>query len=155
MPNFDDILDKTMDSVERPPLAPLGEYVFQVTKLPEPMRDLDSPKGSWKVLEFPMQAVRPTESVDPDLFAVYGEAKNIRVRNSFMFDKNDEAASAQTEFRLKTFLQDHLGLPASMTLKEAINASVNKQCIGTLRYRADGNNAEVQYHDLGKTAPLA
>lgn len=153
MPNFDDILDKTLESVERPPLAPIGEYIFQVTKLPEP-RDLDSPKGSWKVVEFPMQAVRPTDSVDPDMMAAYGEAKNIRVRNTFMFDKNDEAASAQTEFRLKTFLQDHLGIPSNMSLKEALNASVNKQCIGTLRYRADANSPDIQYHDLGKTAPL-
>lgn len=154
MNNFDEILDKTLENVERPPLAPLGEYVFMVTKVPE-IRDLESPKGSWKVVEFQCVGVRPTESVDPDLFRAYGEAKNIRVRNSFMFDKNDDAAAATTEFRLKTFLQDHLGIDSALSMKEAMNASVNKQFIGTLNYRADANDANVQYHNLAKSAPLA
>jgi len=155
VPNLDYIMDRAAESVERPPLAPLGDYVFQVTALPE-TRELTSPKGSWDVLEFPLQGVRPTDDVDPDLFKAYGEARNIRVRKSFLFtkDQSDKAAIEQTTFNLKTFLVDHLGGDPSLTIKELINSAVNKQCIGTLRYRA-GDDPTVQYHDLGKTAPLA
>lgn len=154
MPNLDYIMDQVADSVERPPLAPLGDYVFVITKLPD-QRELTSDKGSWDIVEFPLQAVRPTDDVDPDLFKAYGEAKNIRVRKTFMFPKDDEAGQAQTAFNLKTFLVDHLGLTGSGSIKELVNQSVNKQCIGTLKYRADTNDKSVQYHELGKTAPVA
>ncbi len=153
--DFDAIMNKVADTVERPPLAPLGDYVFKVDKLPDPPRDLKSEKGEWKVVEFPMSGVRATDEVDADMLKAYGEPKNIRVRKSFLFDVNDAAAAAQTEYNMKEFLTKHLGLDGSMTLKEQVNASVGQQCIGALRYRADANDKSVQYHDLGRTAPLA
>ena len=154
MPNFDEIANQVMDTVERPPLAPLGDYVFQVTKLPEPVREITSDKGSWDALEFNLRGVRPTEDVDAELFAAFGDAKSIFVRKSFLFTKDeaDKAGYGNTLANLKDFLSIHLGIDSSLSIKEAINASVNKQCIGTLKYRTlpDGT----QIHDIGRTAPL-
>lgn len=152
--NFDEIMGAVADTVERPPLAPIGDYVFNIPQVPV-LGEVDSEKGSWNTVEFQVVGVRPTDTVDPDMFKAYGEAKNIRTRLSFMFDKNDEAAAKTTEFRLKTFLVDHLGLDGKLTIKELLNASVNHQFIGSLNYRADARDASIQYHNLGKTAPLA
>jgi hypothetical protein len=156
MPNFDDIADKVLETVERPPLAPLGDYVFQVLKLPE-RREVSSDKGAWDALEFSLRGVRPTEGVDPDLFKAFGDAKNILVRKTFMFtkDQDDKAGFETTQANLRDFLVKHLGLDASMSIKEGINASVGKQCIGTLKYRADRDDPSTMFHDLGRTAPLA
>lgn len=152
--NFDEIMDTVAESVERPPLAPLGDYVFNIPQIPV-RGAVDSEKGSWDTIEFQVVGVRPTDTVDPDLFKAYGDAKNIRTRLSFMFDKNDDAAAKGTEFRLKTFLVDHLGLDSKLTLKELLNASVNHQFIGSVNYRADRNDPNTQYHNITKTAPLA
>lgn len=152
--NFDEIMDTVAENVERPPLPPLGEYVFQIIQLPT-MNDVESDKGSWKAVEFQVQGVRATESVDPDMLAAYGAPKNIRSRLSFMFDKNDDAAAKTTEFLMKTFLVEHLGLPPGGTLKELLNQSVNKQFIGTVSYRADKSDPNLQYIRVGKTAPVA
>ena len=157
MPNLDFIMDKVADSVERPPLAPLGDYVWQVTKLPEPDRVISSDKGSWDVMEFPVQVVRATDEVDPDLLKAYGDVKNIRARKSFLFtkDPSDQAGRDTTAFQMTEWLTKHLGQDSSMTVRELVNGAVNKQFLGTLKYRADANDKSVQYHELGKTAPLA
>lgn len=156
MPNFDAIADQVMETVERPPLAPLGDYVFVITALPT-RRDVSSDKGSWEALEFPLQAVQPGQDVDPDLVKSYGDLKNIRVRKTFMFtkDEGDKAGFQTTLANLKDFLTKHLGLPDNMSIKEGINASVGQKCVGELRYRADPNNKETQYHEIGRTAPVA
>jgi len=156
--NFDEIASRVADTVERPPLAPIGTYVFVVTKLPT-RRDVQDRNGGpgWEAIEYPLIAVRPTDDVDPDLFAAYGEAKNIRVTKNFMFtkDENDKAGFEQTMFNMKEFLVKHLGGDGSKTILELMNDSVNKQCLGVLGYRADTNDKSIQYHSLGRTAPLA
>jgi hypothetical protein len=160
--NFDDIGSMTLENVTRPPLAPLGTYRFQITKIPA-WSDIESPNGKWRALEFQCRGIAPTEDVDMDAFQAYGDAKNIMVRKSFMFTKDpeDKAGFDQTMFNLKTFLNEHLGLPVTdpngdpIPLNLLLNNSVNKQFLGVLRYREDKNNADNKFHDLGKTAPVA
>lgn len=160
--NFDDIGSMTMENVTRPPLAPLGTYVFAVTKIPA-WSDVDSEKGHWRSLTFMCRGVRPTEDVDMDAFQAFGDAKNILVNKSFMFtkDQDDKAGFDQTMFNLKQFLGDAgLDLPLvdpdgnGIPLNLLLNNSVNKQFLGVLKYRENKNNADEKFHDLGKTAPL-
>lgn len=153
MPNFADILTKAAETTERPPLAPKGTYQFVVTALPKKV-DRKSANGNFEVLDFPMRGVAPTDDVDMDELKAYGEPKNIVVRKSFLFNTDDEAAFAQTEFNMKEFLTKHLGLDESLSYKELMNAAVNKKCLGILDYRPDASNPEVLYHDLKKTAPI-
>lgn len=153
MVDFNKILEETIENVERPAMAPLGAYVFQITKVPE-FRDLTSDKGSWDIIEFQgIKAVQPTEEVDAEMFAAWGgKPGNILVRKSFMFDKNDEVASGQTLFQAKEFLT-HCGVDLSGSFRQALNSAVNTRFIGVLRYR-QGDDGR-QFYELGKTAPVA
>lgn len=154
MPNFADILTKAAETTERPPLAPKGTYVFQVTGLPK-KTDRRTPNGSFEVIDIPMRGVRPTDDVDSDDLKAYGEPKNIVVRKSFLFNTEDEAAFAQTEFNLREFFITHLGLDPSLSYKELMNQCVHKECLGVLDYRPNAENPEILYHELKRTAPIA
>lgn len=151
--SFADTLQKTAETIERPPLAPKGTYVFVVTGQAK-KTDRNSPNGSFEVIDIPLKGVRPTEDVDADDLKAYGSPNSILVRKSFLFNTQDEAAFRQTEFNLKEWLTTHLGQDPSLSIKELMNGMVNKQCLGVLDYRPDASNPEIMYHDLKKTAPI-
>lgn len=153
MPSFSEILTKTAESIERPPLPPKGTYFLVVTGQAK-----KTDRKEYEVIDFPLKAVRPTEDVDAEGLAAYapsGKLDSIQVRKSFLFNTTDEAQFKQTEFNMREFLVTHLGLDPSLTMKELMNMAVNKQCLGVIDYRPDGNNPEIMYTDLKKTAPIA
>lgn len=147
--NFNSILDETIEKVERAPMGPKGTYVWVITGLPQ-----TAERGDWDIIDIPVRAVRPTDDVDADELAEFGEAKNITTRHSFLFDKNDKAARAKTKERLERFLFEHLGIPLGMSIKQALNESVNKQFLGVLDYREDEKTGD-QFYRMGRTAPVA
>jgi hypothetical protein len=151
MPNFADILTKTADTIERPPLGPKGTYVFVVTGQAK-----KQDRKEYEVLDFPLKAVSAADdgTVDPDDLKAYGNPNGIIVRKSFLFNTTDENAFRQTEFQLKEWLTKHLGQDEGLTMKELMSGAVNKKCLGVLDYRPNAENPEIQYHDLKKTAPL-
>jgi hypothetical protein len=147
--NFDEILETKVDAIERPPLLPLGFYVFAVTKV-----EFDREKPDFDIVNMQCKVIRP-EAVDEDDLAKFGTVAGQPQRLSFMFDKNDETRAKQTLFRLRTFLESHVGCAeADMPLKAALAAATNRQFIGQISWRADKNNAEIQYAEIKKTAPL-
>lgn len=148
--SFQEALNQPVDSIERPPLPPLGHYEWVVSKVPTMTE-----RGQYDIIEFPMQAVAPQEDVDTDELKAFGQVKKIVVRHSFLFDREDDVAAQTTLSRLRTFLEKHLlvkfeGVP----LKQALNDSVNKHFLGQLRYRADKTDPSTQYPEMGRTAPL-
>lgn len=153
MPNFNEVLAKSAESIERPPLPPKGTYVLAVAGQPKPPRE----SKQWEVLDIQMRGVRPDAAagdVDMDAYKAYGDAKNILVRKSFMFDTTDEASFANTQFQLKEFLTKHLGLDGSLSIKELLALAVGKQCLGVIDFRPDDNDPERVYVDLKRTAPI-
>lgn len=154
--NFNDSLNKKMADVERPPLCPPGTYRAAVKKIPsiETIGD-----GKWDVLDFQMQLIEvAADDVDQDELKKFGGLGNHAVmRHRFMFSKEDEANFKRTEYNLKRFLQDHLKVDGAATasLKEAINNSVNAQCLVTVKWRADKNDPETMYSEINRTAPLS
>jgi hypothetical protein len=72
-----------------------------------------------------------------------------------MFNKSDKAAFDRTLFDLKRFLLDHLRVEGddSTSIKELLDASVNHQCTCFIKWRPDKNDPEIQYVEIGKTAP--
>ncbi len=151
--NFAEIANKKMDEIERPPLAPVGMYRFQVTKVPT-VEDISN--GAYTQVSFPVKAVEAYESVDEDDLKKFGGFKNVISSVRFLFDNNDATKAAQTQFRLKNFIEMHLAVEGAekMTLLEAMNASVNAQCDGELGWRPDKNDPEVKYAEIKKTSPI-
>lgn len=148
--SFQDALNQQVDSIERPPLAPLGVYDWVISKVPAQVE-----RGDYDIIEFPLQAVAPVDVEDTDGLALYGPLKKLQVRKSFLFDKNDEVAAKQELAKLRNFLEHHVKVEAGVPLKQALNSSVNQHIYGTLKYRTDKNDSNVQYHDIGATAPVA
>lgn len=147
--NFADVANKKMDEIERPPLPPVGTYRWRITKLPEQTEV--GKDNEWDVVNFYVQAVEALDNVDMDDYK--GEVSGILNRVSFMFDKNDEAKFEQTLFRLRTFLEKHLGITAE-SVTEALNDSVGAEFLGDIAWRQDKNDEEMFYAEIRKTAPV-
>lgn len=147
--NFTDTLDKTADQIEKPPLLPVGEYVWAVEKTPSIID-----KEEWEIVEYQCRCVEPMESVDADalqdFIAKTGALSKQRQRNAFLFSKTDAGAFARTEYNHKQFLTNTLKCwdESTETLKQGMAKSVNRQFIGSIKWTGG------EYANLGKTAPL-
>lgn len=154
MVNFADALNTKAGSIERPPLIPVGTYIAIVSKMPS-MESISD--GKWDVLDFQLRLQQPQDDVDQDALADYGGLGPQSVlRHRFMFSKDDEAAFKRTLFNLKRFLLDHLKIDGGddTPLKVLIDQSVNMQCLVYVKWRADKNDTELFYNEVGKTAPI-
>ncbi len=151
---FTDALDRKMEDVKRPPNPPVGHYTWQVKKHPD--TDSFESKNSGKTfdrLEFSMACVAPSDDVDPDDLAEYGDVTGFLTRKSFLFDNADEQAFERSMYNLKRFFE-HLGVDESLSVSEALAACIGAQCLGELKHRPDPNDPEVVYAELGRTAAL-
>lgn len=151
--NFAEIANRKLSDVERPPIPPQGMYRFQIAKLPSVETIAN---GAFDKVTVVCKAVEAYENVDEDDLKKFGGTKNVSVTRTFMFDNNDETKFQQTLFQLRTFLEKHVLIEGAedMSLTEALNASINGQFDGDLRWRADKNDKEVNYAEIGKTAPV-
>lgn len=148
--NFAEALAHGKDEIERPKNPPVGTYTFQITSIPK-FRSTDD----YDMVDFPCQAVAASDEIDPQELEEAGGFSATRNRFTFMFDKNDERRFQETEFRLKTFLTDHVQCwDSGMSLKEALNASVNQRFNGATRLRPNQDNPDIQYFEITRTAPV-
>lgn len=152
MANFNDILTKTADEVEKPALPPVGTYRWKITRIPE---QTTSASEEWDIVNFSVQAAEAMDNVDTDDYK--GDIANIRNRKSFLFNKNDEAEFDRTLYNLRNFLENHVRCwESGMSLGEALNAANGQEFLGDIVWREDkreGNEGEFQA-DIGRTAPL-
>jgi hypothetical protein len=150
MLKFTDALTKDAAEIERPPLMPVGTYRWMVEKVPEIQENV---KDQWDIVNYPVRCVGAEDDVDPDALREFGSLNNVRQRVPFLFDKTDEAAFAKTEYAHKRFLEDTLRAEGT-TIKELMSNAVNKQFLGAIRWKADRDNPELQYANIGKYAPI-
>ena len=155
--NFADALNVKVGDFERPPLPPVGHYVWRVEKV----EFGDVADGRFDTVDFRLSAVSPGEDVDQEALAEAGGIKGIRLRYRFMFNTGDDpeskANAERTFFNLRQFLTKHLQIDGAedMSLKEAIDASIGAQCLANLQLRPDRENPEIMYPEIGRTAPVA
>lgn len=153
MVNFADVLNTKASDIERPPLIPVGTYLARVKAIPT----MDSVgDNKWDVLDFQLLLQSAGEDVDQNDLAEYGGLSAASVmRHRFMFNKEDEAAFKRTLFNLKRFLLDHLQVEGSddSPLKHLLDSAIGHTCNVFVRWRPDKTDPEVQYNEIGKTAP--
>lgn len=154
--DFNKALDVKASEVKAIPVPPIGHYVWQVTAIPS-INDGDV----WQNVEFQLQAVGVFEDandVDPDDLKTFGKVTSIRNRKSFMFNKIEGTETDLITFQnqLKRFMIDHLKIEDgdSMSLRQLMNASVNKRFVGQLTHKPDKNDPETIRANVGRTAPL-
>lgn len=151
--DFKSIANKKLSDIERPPLIPVGTYLWMISKLPE---TTTSPDEKWDYVDFTLKCVAPTEEVDQEQIAAFGDITKVTMRHRFIFDKNDKAAFDRTQFNLRRFLEEHVKCATpDMGLGEAMNASINNQVLASIVWRPDRNDAEVMFVNIGRTAPVA
>lgn len=150
MPDFSSILNKRAADIEKPPLPPQGTYRFTVTKVPE-FKEVGG--GDWDMAIFQCQAVEAMDNVDMDDYK--GDVKGIRLSKTFLFNKNDEVEFAKTEYSMRGFLQNHLGvLDDDMSIGEALNTCKGAEFLGDVKWRED-NRAPGEFQaEIGRTAPV-
>jgi hypothetical protein len=152
--DFNKALAVKASAVEKPPLPPIGHYIFQISKKPEIK---ESETSSWSSINFQCQAVgvfEDADDVDADDLKKFGGVKNVQTRYSFMFNDEDETQQARSLFYLKEFLVKQLGLEDTASLMENLSASINKRFVGKLRHRPDKNKPEDVYAEIEKTAAV-
>lgn len=154
MGRFSETLEKSVADTKRPPVLPAGHYVFAIAKMPE-IRETTSKKDgtTYEIVGFQLKVVAPHDDVDPDELSEYGNPINQPARLEFMFSNGDEARFAQTEYRLKQFLEN-CGLDTSVSYKQAMSESVGAQFLGQIAHRMDPENPEVVYAEVKRTAKL-
>lgn len=150
MPNFSDILNKKAADIEKPALPPQGTYRFQVTKVPE-FKEVGG--GDWDMLIVSCVAVEAMDNVDLDDYK--GEVSNIRLSKTFLFNRNDEVEFGKTEYTVRTFLQNHLGvLEDDMSIGEALNVAKGGEFLGDVKWREDNRSPGDFQAEIGRTAPV-
>ena len=156
--DFNSALNVKASDVKAVPVPPIGHYVWQVTKVPT-----INTEQRWQRVEFPVRAVsvfEDADDVDPDALKDYGKVTSIMNRVSFMFDSEEgtETDLITMQNQIKRFCADHLKIEGAedMTLKEMLNASVNKKFVGQLVHKADKRDpsGETMQANIGRTAPL-
>lgn len=154
--DFNKALDVKASEVAPVPVPPTGHYVFRVTKVPE-INDGDE----WWSINFQAQGVKVFEDaddVDADLLKEYGKPTSIQNRVSFMINKKEgtDADMINLQNRIKRFCVDHLQIDGGedMTLRQLLNASVNKTFVGQITHRADKQDPEIIRANIGRTAPV-
>ena len=152
MPNFADIASKRVAEVEAPPLAPVGTYRWQITKLPEVTKSADE---KWEFLRVPCRVVEALDNVD--LSDYKGDPTGIIMSVSFVFNTEDSAEFEKTEWRMRQFFEKHVGcVEEGATVAQMLNASVNGQFLGDVKWRQDkrDESGETFQADIAKTAPV-
>lgn len=148
--NFNDALNVKMEEIERPPLIPVGTYRAVVSKVP--VSDTIS-EGKYDTLDFMLKLAEAQDDVDQDELKEYGPLSSATVRHRFLFNTEDKAMFDRTLYNLKRFLEEHLKVEGG-SLKECINNALNHQCLVAVKWRPDKDDPEIQYNEVGKTAPV-
>jgi len=152
--NFQEAAKLKTADIERPKLVPIGTYRAVVKKVPvtETIGD-----GRFDTCDFMLGLLEAQEDVSQDELKDFGGlTANTLMRYRFMFNKEDQALFDRSLYNLKRFLEEHLKVAAgdNVQLSEALNNSVNQQCMVFVKWRADKNDTEIQYAEIAKTAPL-
>lgn len=153
--NFAETLETKTGDIERPALLPAGTYRWVVEKVPE--TDVVGQNDQYDVVNFSLRCLEARDDVDPDALEEFGgDLNNVRMRFSFLFDREDKHRAEQSLYRLKQFLENHLAIDGAedMTLKQALNESVNHQCFGYVRWKQNKQNPELQDAEISRTAPV-
>lgn len=150
--DFRSVATKMKDEIKRPPLPPVGSYIFQVLKLPAIETSTD---GKWDFVNYQVRGVGVHSDVDEEELQKYGGPGKILSRVGFIFNKEDEVEFQRTEFQHRRFLEDALKCWGDgENVMQAMNNAVNKQFVGQIAWKADKNDPEVFHANITKTTAV-
>ena len=154
MARFADALNRSMDSIKRPPPPPLGHYLMQVAKVPSAPEPMSSAKFTGSKLTLNVKVLAETEDVDPDELSEFGSVAGIPLRLDFIFNEDpEETAKFEGALnRLKEFMRKcGVDVDTERPLLECLGELANAQFIGQITHRQDPNDPMISYPEIGAT----
>lgn len=143
--SFSSILDKTVDSVDKPKPIPVGTYLGLVDGIP---RFDKSTVRKTDFVEFNVKLLQAKEDVDQSALADVLGGKVLQ-------DKSMRRTFYLTEdavWRLDDFLFNHLdGIPLGTSRKQAISMAPGKQVLLSVRHNPSQDGTTV-YAEISSTA---
>lgn len=150
MQSFQSILSKKVDDIEAPKVPPVGGYICTVSGPAVP-----NERSQFLIMDIPFAINSAMDDVDPDSLAEFGNVAGTTIRHSFLFNKEDANEVARTEYNLRTFLSDHLGIDCTgKSLGEALSEIQGQRCVVYVRHDPDKNDPNRVYLRVRATAPL-
>lgn len=156
MPSFAEIANKKANTIEKPPLPPVGNYIAMIIAEPS-ITKRESANGDLEIVDFSFQGQQALDDVDPDELAKFGGVKGVRVRHSFIFNTNpdEEARFRQTEYELTRFLVDHLKAGKETdSISQLMGNAKGTMCQIEIGHRPDPKKADVFYANVKSTMPI-
>jgi hypothetical protein len=152
---FAEALNRSAESIVRPPPLPVGSYLCRVTKLPDPPESMDTKVGELEKLTVNVAVIEALEDVDPDMLAEFGIVKGVPLRRDFLFAVDDDNKFEQSMFRLRSFCE-HCGLDIEgKSIGDLLNELPNTQFVAAVGHRADRDDPMVSYAEIKYTAPVS
>lgn len=154
MASFSDALNRSSETIKRPPPPPIGHYVMTISKAVPPAEPINTAKFQGSKLTLPVSIVSAAEDVDEDELADFGNVAGFNLRLDFMFN---EAPGEETKFestlnRLKEFcLKCGVEDTPGKALSEMLMELPGTHFIGELKHRANPNDIEEVYPEIGAT----
>lgn len=144
MPNFEDILNRSVDDIKPPPNLPEGTYLCVVQGMPE---QVESRLKKTPGLRFKLQIVQPAEDVDRDQLAAFEGGVNGKVLN------HDLWVTDNSLFMLKEFV-DHCGaLEEGQSLGACIDNVPNSSVMAFIKHDIiEGSERKIA--KVARTAPV-
>ena len=155
MPSFASALDRSMETIKRPPPPPLGSYVAIVTKMPDPAESFSGKDGTtYERITIQMKILSALDDVDPYELADFGQINGVPLRMNFLFNTSDENRFEQTLNGLKDFLSKCGVDGDSGVLGERLSELPNCQVGVTIEHRADPKDPMILYPEISRTFAL-
>lgn len=147
-------LNSKVGDIERPPLLPQGSYICSVAKAPT-FRETGE-NDMYHVISYTLNVLSAMDDVDPDAIAEFGDITKQQIRHDFLFNTEDQALFDRTKYNVRRFLEEHLQIEGAekMGMKQALQESVNHQCIVEVGWRPNPDNPDEFFLNIRRTAPL-
>lgn len=144
MPNFEDILNRSVDDIKPPPLLPEGTYLCVVQGLPE---QIESSRKKTPGLRFKLQVVQALEDVDPD------ELQNIEGGVIGKILNMDQWVTEESLFMLKQFVEHCGALEEGASLSACIDNVPNSSVLAFVQHDTDDTSKRT-FAKIKRTAPV-
>lgn len=119
MPNFEDILNKPAESIEKPKPRPAGHYLGQIAGVPA-QKDVQTKDGERKVLSFKVKLLMAHEDVDAEALEDHAELSTWMPLDRDIWIDTPEGEWALIRFLTETLEIDKSGKTPGQMCTEAV-----------------------------------
>jgi len=144
-PNFANLLDRNVGTVEKPKPLPEGSYTFVISE----HETGESNQKKTPFVRFMCQPVEAYEDVDDEALEAFGgQAAMAKKKIRYTFYLTEDSL-----FRLDTFVGEHLGLTGK--LSEAIGETTGASFVGRIVHKPNEKDLESPFAEIDSTAQVS